>query len=386
MKKKSWLAIFLALILALSACDSPASDNPDTDKKDKTGKKTSATGDPGDPDDPDDAPDAPAKKVVAVTAITGTETDGENYPVEALMDRDLKTDWNVSDCSGASVIFTLEEAVTITGYDLVTGKDASANPADLPAGWSLFGANGSSAPDQDSSDWRLVHQVKDDTTIEGISRTPYHYNVNAKRSYQHYMLTIDSLKGGLNVSLSEFVPDYDNADNSFVAAGAFVPGDFAGSSYIYDGWEYELAVGDTWSMYHPLQAWGDYYAYTWAVTEGSENVCLDRNGPTCYLTALCEGEITIEAALIQTVMLGYTYKHYEDIYTFTVKLVPKTGTNDPNHGDISDGACPRCHGSKTVGCMVCYGDGKLSNGSACSACTDGEVTCTTCHGTGKWPK
>lgn len=372
MKKRTWFALILALLMTLTACDlgSGFSIYDGDNDTHRSSKKSASSG--------------KGNVVIEVTSITGIEGEAESEQVGNLTDRDLMTDWHIDEFNGACAIWSYEKALEVTGYTMVTGKDASYKPDYNPTGWTLYGCNGDTAPEQDDEAWQVIDEVQNDTALKETSRTATHYDAAAEEEFQHYMLKIHTVKGNTTMQLSEFALEYKNANLSFIEKNEFVPGNFAGSSYVSDGLEYELAVGDEWTMYNPLQAWSTYYAYTWIAIEGDELVTFDRSGPTCRVMALKEGEVTIEAKLIQTSVIGFYCNSYEDTRTFTIKIVEKTGTDDPHHGDVSNGACPRCQGRLTVSCTACYGDGKLTGGTPCTGCDNGKIPCTYCKGSGMW--
>lgn len=153
------------------------------------------------------------------------------------------------------------------------------------------------------------------------------------------------------------------------------------SAYITDGSEYTIAVGDSFSMYHPRTPTSPYYAYTWIVESGEDCVELDGDQGTCNVIGIKPGTVKLSANLDYTVVLGYSSESYSYEYEVTIH-VKESGNYD--HGDVTDGLCPRCHGTRTVDCTVCYGDGKLSSGKACDNCSNGKVTCHYCDGSGTW--
>lgn len=153
------------------------------------------------------------------------------------------------------------------------------------------------------------------------------------------------------------------------------------SAYITDGGEYTIAVGDSFTMYHPRTPTSPYYAYTWIVESGEECVEIDRDQGTCNVVGIQPGTVKLSANLDYTVVLGYSSESYSYEYEVTIQ-VKESGNY--YHGDVTDGLCPRCHGARTVDCTVCYGDGKLSSGKVCNNCSKGKVICHYCDGSGTW--
>lgn len=139
------------------------------------------------------------------------------------------------------------------------------------------------------------------------------------------------------------------------------------STYITDGGEYTLAVGDALSLYHPRTPTSPYYAYTWCATAGEELAYLDRGQGTCQVIAQAEGDLVLECCLDYTVLYGYGSDHYTYNYIITIHIIDEAHSGEYDYGTMSGTTCPRCHGDK-----------KVELGGV-------EVDCTTCGGTGIWP-
>lgn len=175
-------------------------------------------------------------------------------------------------------------------------------------------------------------------------------------------------------------PEEEQAPLETEPAEVTPTGNFS-STYITDGGVYTIAVGDSFTMYHPRTPTSTYYAYTWIIESGEECVELDRGQGTCNVIGIKPGTVKLMANLDYTVLYGYGSQSYSYEYEVTIH-VKESGNYD--HGDVTDGLCPRCHGSRTVDCTVCYGDGKLTSGKACTNCSNGKVTCPYCDGKGTW--
>jgi hypothetical protein len=140
------------------------------------------------------------------------------------------------------------------------------------------------------------------------------------------------------------------------------------STYITDGGEYTVAVGDALTLYHPRTPTSPYYAYTWCVTEGEEHVMLDRAQGTCQVVGLTEGDVTLECGLDYTVVYyPGSSDTYNYTYTITIHVVGAEHSGENDYGTMSGKLCPRCHGHKTV---------EMSGE---------KVVCDVCNGTGLWP-
>ena len=326
-----------------------------------------------------------------VTGATVTPVDGtpgihvsEDY--DNLFDRDVGTKWCVTDFEGAYVIFSLSEPVKPTGYTIVTGNDNATYEGRNPSGWALYGANGRKAPGSNSRKWDLIDAIADDTTLQDANFAPFQFDIyKLKKSYQHFMLVIPGTKGASVMQISEFALDYEGADYTFANSqtGGEIT-DLVGSLFVGDGDSYTIGVGEALTLYYSRMPISEYYAYFWDV-EGGDRSCLtlDVDGPTCQIAGVKPGTVEMYVTLQCTVLYyGIGSDTYEYTYHFTVNVVDHA-TGD--HGDVSNGLCPRCHGSGKVACMACFGDGKLDNGRSCS-CDEGYVDCTTCGGSGSWFK
>ena len=323
-----------------------------------------------------------------VTAVSGTAGVNESEDYGNLFDCDAGTKWCVTDFEGAYVIWSLSEAVRPTGYTIVTGNDNSSHTGRNPASWALYGAQGRKAPGRNSGKWELIDYISADTKLRDQNYTPFEYEISGlEEKYQHFMLVILETQDSSVMQISEFALDYNGAEYAFTNSrgGGDSDGitDLVGSTYVLDGGEYTIGVGEALTFYYSRTPTSAYYAYWWDIADGDRG-CLDFNydGPTCQIIGVEPGTVTMTATMQCTVVYyGIGSDTYDYVYTFTVHVV-EGSTGD--HGTVTDGACPRCHGSREVGCMVCYGDGKLDGGKACSNCDGGSVPCPNCGGSGSW--
>lgn len=327
-------------------------------------------------------------KNAVITLVDGTAgvNGKEDYPM--LFDLDVGTKWCVTNFEGAHVIWSLSEPVRVTGYTIVTGNDNANHSGRNPGTWALFGAEGKKVPNENSKKWELIDYVDADTQLKDQNFTPYHYDVNdLKEKYQHFKLVILKTQSSDVMQISEFALEYNGADYQFTNSKSGE--DFgeisamAGSTYVSDGGEYTIGVGEALSLYYSRMPISAYYAYWWNIEDGdSDCLTMDHDGPTCQIVGVEPGtvtmKVTMQCSVVSVVGGGYTYDYS---YTFKVNVIEgSTGY----HGDVTKGLCPRCHGSKIIGCMACYGDGKLENGKTCRSCDDGYVPCTSCRGKGRW--
>lgn len=140
------------------------------------------------------------------------------------------------------------------------------------------------------------------------------------------------------------------------------------STYITDGGDYTVAVGDAITLYNPRTPTSPYYAYTWSVTEGEDHVMLDRDQGTCQVVGLTEGEVTLECGLDYTVnYYPGKYDSYHYTYTITIHVVGPEHSGENDYGTMTGKLCPRCHGNK-----------KVELGGE-------KVSCDVCNETGLWP-
>lgn len=325
-----------------------------------------------------------------VTAVDGTAGVRENEDFSCLFDCDMGTKWCVTGFEGAYVIWSLSAEVRPTGYTIITANDNSSYTERNPASWALYGATGRKAPDRNSGKWELIDYIASDEKLRDQNFTPFEYEIySLKEKYQHFMLVIPKTQGSSVMQISEFALQYEGADYTFTNSRATDGGtdgitDLVGSTYVSNGGEYTIGVGEALTFYYSRTPISSYYAYWWNIVDGDGD-CLDYNydGPTCQIIGVEPGTVTMTATMQCSVTSvvggGYTYDY---VYTFTVHVV-EGSTGD--HGDVTDGLCPRCHGAKKVACMACFGDGQLEGGRSCS-CDGGFVPCPNCGNSGFWFK
>ena len=140
------------------------------------------------------------------------------------------------------------------------------------------------------------------------------------------------------------------------------------STYITDGGEYTVAVGDAITLYNPRTPTSAYYAYTWSPAQGEDHVMLDRAQGTCQVVGLTEGKVVLKCGLDYTVnYYPGKYDDYHYTYTITINVVGAEHSGEFDYGTMTGKLCPRCHGNK-----------KVEMGGS-------KITCDVCDGTGLWP-
>ena len=334
-------------------------------------------------------PAAAATTNQSATFLDATEGANSRENGENLFDGNTDTKWCVTEFDCAVVIWTMDEKVTPESYVMVTGNDTGTYKGRNPGTWVLMAANGKKLP-TDIDDWTIIAAVEDDQKMGNVNKKAYRYPIDdADQAYKHYMLVVLETRGADVMQISEFFLEYEGceytqneSENTDTGNDTEVKptGNFS-SAYITDGGEYTIAVGDSFTMYHPRTPTSTYYAYTWIVESGEECVVLDRDQGTCNVIGVKPGTVKLKANLDYTVA-GYGW-HDSYSYEYDVTIhVEESG--DYDHGDVTDGSCPRCRGFKKVDCPACYGDGKLSGGTPCTACDKGKVPCNHCDGTGRW--
>lgn len=307
--------------------------------------------------------------IVLETAISGTEgaNSGEGY--ENIFDNNAATKWCVTNFSDAYVIWEVEEAISATGYTIVTANDNSKYTGRNPASWILYGSNSSDEPDRNDSSWKKIDAVSGDSTLQDEDYTDYYFSISKKTAeYKYYKLEISQTQGASVMQLSEFALACEGSDYVYAVdteSADAASGGYSGSVYVHDGSEFEMSVGYSMTFYNPKQAGSTYYAYGWDVVEGDEDLVeLDKDGPTCKVTAKGEGTVKILAFLDYSIgSLGNWTQYSYDIY-FTINI---TDDGDATYyGSVADGVCPRCKGRKII------------------ETSDGWTVCDWCLGSGKW--
>ena len=148
---------------------------------------------------------------LAATALTGTAGtySYENYT--NLFDEDTTTKWCIQNFKSACVIWEMEEAVSVTGYTIVTGNDSATYTGRNPASWKLYACNASSVPDADYDGWVLIDEVSD-SGMEDKNYREYNYEISESLpEYTYYKLVISETQGATTMQISEIALDYEGA-------------------------------------------------------------------------------------------------------------------------------------------------------------------------------
>ena len=150
-------------------------------------------------------------EVYAANAISGTAGtfSSENYT--NLFDEDVTTKWCVQNFRSGCVIWEMEEAVSVTGYTVVSGNDCKTYTGRNPKSWQLYACNAASDPDEDYEGWVLIDEVSD-SQMEDKNFEEYYFEISASLpEYKYYMLVIDETQGATTMQISEFSLDYEGA-------------------------------------------------------------------------------------------------------------------------------------------------------------------------------
>lgn len=134
-------------------------------------------------------------------AMEGTEgNSGEEYT--NLVDGDINSKWCVTSFSKAYVIFKAPKSTSVSGYSITTGNDNKDNPGRNPKSWTLYGCNEYS---ETSSQWDIIHSVKNDTVLQDVNNTTYDFIFEkTAKSYQYFKLEISAIQSGDVMQMSEF--------------------------------------------------------------------------------------------------------------------------------------------------------------------------------------
>lgn len=143
----------------------------------------------------------------SLTFIEGTPS---AVPVEGpqfLLDDDIATKWCVRMRGECYVIFKAQQAVSIDGYVLVKANDDVVNRDRSPRQWTLYGANGETAPKRKDKAWEVIdsHDDPQDRTMsENADWNSYAFVRNGEiPAYEYYMLVVSSTMGDPYLQLSE---------------------------------------------------------------------------------------------------------------------------------------------------------------------------------------
>ena len=362
MKKICALLISVVLLFSLTACsDSEDGGNPDKPK---------------------------VNPQIGVTAIEGSAGVSANEEVKSAFDFDLSTKWCMNFAGDAYAIWKLDQAVKPTGYTFVTGEDCERFKGRNPFTWTVYGIRTDEAPSRYDERWAVIDKKEGDYRFPNENTKKIFVEVeNCEEEYNFFKLEVTEIHFGDVMQISEFVIEYDGSDYSY-GGGIFSSEKvYIGSSYITDNISFDVRVGDSLTLFHPGVPTTTLYAYYWDLVpeESDGEIVLASSGDaTCEVIGVKEGKVVIEGTLNYNTSVGY-YSGETVIDTKRVIInVASKDAEKPDVGSVYDGACPQCRGTKNNLCMACYGDGKLDGGKPCTGCSNGDIPCDFCGGTGVW--
>ncbi len=120
-------------------------------------------------------------------------------------DSNLETKWT-STSSDSYVDIEASTAIRLTGFTLVTADNNETNG--VPGEWEFYGSNEASALDNKLgtwTNWTLLEDVRNETTVQKKNHTAYYYAINAPSTpYKYFRLKFVTA----NWELSEIIPAY----------------------------------------------------------------------------------------------------------------------------------------------------------------------------------
>ena len=147
----------------------------------------------------------------AADAISGTAGTFESENYTNLFDEDTTTKWCIQNFRSACVIWEMSEAVSVTGYTVVSGNDCKTYTGRNPKSWQLYACNAESDPDEDYEGWVLIDSVSD-SQMEDKNFEEYYFEIpQSLPEYKYYKLVIDETQGATTMQIAEFSLDYDGA-------------------------------------------------------------------------------------------------------------------------------------------------------------------------------
>ncbi len=320
---------------------------------------------------------------ITATALEGSAGVNVEEYCPKLFDFDLSTKWCMSFAGNAYVVWELSEAVVPTGYTIVTGGDSGRFKGRNPKSWTLYASDSATAPKRNDSSWEAISVVENDVMLDDRNTERYYYQIEeCDGEYKYYKLEVSATSGSEGcLQLSEFSIDYDGAEYVYDNGIFYSDQLFIGTTFISDGFSYDVRVGDNVTFYHPRTATSSYYAYSWVIRDGDGMIALDHTGDaTCGVTGVKEGTVNLEATLYYHTGIYQGATMETVTYNVTVNVLPADAER-PSYGNSPTSSCFRCNGTGQTDCPGCYGDGMLSGGARCS-CGTGKITCYLCNGSG----
>lgn len=143
---------------------------------------------------------------VTFTAVGGKDGyTGEGY--SNLFDGTSKK-W-CTNATDAYFIFEASEAITLTGYAMRTGSDGETDNLNRnPSSWTIYGSNAENNHGQNGS-WTQIQQVTGNEDMDSKQQKTFYFSIDDNYTpYKYYKVTIDAVRSGSNVQISEFIPSY----------------------------------------------------------------------------------------------------------------------------------------------------------------------------------
>lgn len=150
--------------------------------------------------------------------ITVHESAGGNNEETAdlLFDYRKNTKWCVNKAENIKeiyVVFSLPEAESINGYQIVTANDMEDYPGRNPKSWTLYGSNDYDPDMLSGGTWMVLDSVQDDEILQDINYEPYEYSVENADAYKYYKLVIHETKGSEIFQMADFNLVYDGCSD-----------------------------------------------------------------------------------------------------------------------------------------------------------------------------
>jgi hypothetical protein len=136
----------------------------------------------------DFAPKAVITEAAPVNGIIEATEGFANEGAENLLDGDETTKWCMNVPAPVYAIWKTD-AVTATGYEIVTANDNAANPGRNPGSWILYGSN-------DGTAWTALDTVEADTILQDVDFTTFTFAIDAPAEYSYYKFEATSIVGG----------------------------------------------------------------------------------------------------------------------------------------------------------------------------------------------
>ncbi len=123
----------------------------------------------------------------------------ENSLFQFLFDNDKDTKWGTAFNGTKYVEFHSDEPINPVAYVLTTGDDTDIYPGRNPNSWRVLAKH-----NVGDAEWTVLHEVNNDTLLQGVSGKDYVYGIDNSQSWQYFRYEVSAVTEGDALQLAEF--------------------------------------------------------------------------------------------------------------------------------------------------------------------------------------